>query len=433
MGRPLIKVPIIVGILAAAFFGSIAFAEDPPTAPRTPPSVENDYEADGFAAEDAQAAKRLDQGTAKLAANQVKLDALPSDDPGRPTLLNENRKIAAAADRASKECPTCVATVSAAAASALQAGDKTKAQALSNQAVEVARSKLSDPRATDKIVFALNRRASILEKSGEYERAHADAQQALKIKPGDRSALAMLQMTAGRAKASSAGAGGRTQSAAGGAGPAAAQPGSGASSSPSGAPGVAMTNAGSLEARKQIALGWSRISLDAKAALKNFEAAITADPLSAAVRVQRSKARLASGDAPGALGDSDDAIRMDPSLGEAYAARAEAKRALGRAEEELLTDYEEAAKLDGRFTQAYRALVTRLTGEAPSSGAPAAAAGTAGRSAPGGIRGLLSLPPKQWGMIALLCALAAALGGVLSPLLLKKRRSSENSAPTPRP
>ncbi len=106
------------------------------------------------------------------------------------------------------------------------------------------------------------------------------------------------------------------------------------------------------EAQKQIALGWSRIKLDPKAALKNFEAAITADPRSAAVRVQRSKARLETGDASGAFGDSRDAIALEPGLGEAYAARAEAKRALGFKAAECQADLEMAAKLDGRFAGA---------------------------------------------------------------------------------
>ena len=127
-------------------------------------------------------------------------------------------------------------------------------------------------------------------------------------------------------------------------------------------PGVAMTNAGSLEAQKQMALGWSRIKLDPAAALKNFEAAITADPKSAAVRVQRSRARREAGDAAGARGDANDAIGMQPGLGEAYAARAEANRALGRAAADLLADYEQAAKLDGSFTDAYKMVLTQVGG-----------------------------------------------------------------------
>jgi tetratricopeptide (TPR) repeat protein len=195
-----------------------------------------------------------------------------------------------------------------------------------------------------------------------------------------------------------------------------------------------MTSPASLEARKQIALGWSRIKLDPAAALKNFEAAITADPMNAAVRVQRSQARLAAGDFPGALGDSDDAIRMDPRLGEAYAARAEAKRALGRAEAELVSDYETAANLDGRFTEAYKAVAARLSA-APSASASGANADweAYGRSAPDGPLGLLARSPKKWGLIALLCVLAALAGGLFAPLLLKRRRSPDAGAPTPRP
>jgi tetratricopeptide (TPR) repeat protein len=189
-----------------------------------------------------------------------------------------------------------------------------------------------------------------------------------------------------------------------------------------------MTSASALEARKQIDLGWSRLKLDPKAAMKNFESAITADPRSAAVRVQRSKARLETGNAPGALGDSDDAIALDPKLGEGYAARVAAKRALGIKEEELLADLEAAANLDARYAEEYKAVVLRVRGAAPPSAA-APAAQSSGESAPAAPRPLLESSPKGWALLALVAVLSAAIGGVIVPLLLRGRRSDEDGSP----
>ncbi|MCM2304031.1 MAG: hypothetical protein NDJ72_04970, partial [Elusimicrobia bacterium] len=162
-----------------------------------------------------------------------------------------------------------------------------------------------------------------------------------------------------------------------------------------------------------------------------FEAAITADPTSAAVRVQRSKARLAAGDAPGALGDSRDAIGMNPRLGEAYAARADANRALGLKETELLADLEMAANLDGRFTEAYASARLRagLPVGGPVGGPGAApAAGSGGAPAPDGPRALLTRSLEGWGLLGLIAALSAALGGAVALLLLKRRRSGEDGS-----
>lgn len=265
-------------------------------------------------------------------------------------------------------------------------------------------------------------------KAGNYELARERAQRILKDNPRDKDALALYMQVKGRGAASSAApTGGATGSNAGAAG---RSDGGGAAMPQAAAPrgpGVAMTNAGSLEARRQIALGWSRIKLDPEAALKNFEAAITADPTSAAVRVQRSKARAEAGDAAGALGDADDAIRLDPRLGEGYAARAGAKRALGRKEAELLDDLELAAKLDGRFTDAYKSLKLRLDAHETAPDGQLRSGGS-GNSAPGGPLGLLSRHPKYWGLFAFICAMLAAAGGLIVPLVLKRRRSGEDGS-----
>jgi tetratricopeptide (TPR) repeat protein len=187
-----------------------------------------------------------------------------------------------------------------------------------------------------------------------------------------------------------------------------------------------MTDAGSLEASKQIANGWSRIKLDPVEALKHFDAAVAADPKSAAARVGRSKARLEAGDAAGALEDAEAASSIEPRLGAAYAARAEAKSVLGRAAAELLADYETAAKLDGGFVEAYKAALVR-------SGAAAGANAAGGQVAAGGAatdipRGILKRSPKGWGWLALIVAALAAAGGVIAPLILKRRRSDRDGS-----
>lgn len=269
-------------------------------------------------------------------------------------------------------------------------------------------------------------------KAGNYDLARARAERILKDNPKDKDAMALYMQVKGRGAATaSGGAAGSGAGAAGQSGKATGGPaGSAATQGATSGPGVAMTNAGSLEAQKQMALGWSRIKLDPAAALKNFEAAITADPKSAAVRVQRSRARREAGDAAGALGDANDAIGMEPGLGEAYAARAEANRALGRAEADLLADYEAAAKLDGRFTDAYKTVLTSVGGgeTASAEGQKSGKGGATGASAPAGPLGLLERSPKYWGLIAFICAMLAAAGGIVVPLALKKRRSGEDGS-----
>lgn len=260
-------------------------------------------------------------------------------------------------------------------------------------------------------------------KAGNYDLARARAERILKDNPKDKDALALYMQVKGRgAAASPAPKGGSAGSAAGGAAGRSAAGEAAPAPAPASGPGVAMTSASSLEAQKQIALGWSRITLDPAAALKNFEAAITADPKGAATRVQRSKARLQAGDARGALGDARDAIALQPGLGEAYAARAEAHRALGLAEADLLADYEEAARLDGRFTDAYKTLVIRTGAGEAASGETGGDEGAAA-SAPAGPLGLLERAPRYWGALAFLCAMLAAAAGIAVPLALKRRRS----------
>ncbi|MDP3541612.1 MAG: hypothetical protein Q8T11_04000 [Elusimicrobiota bacterium] len=337
--------------------------------------------------------------------------------PQREALERENQVRSGQVDDVVNSCLNCPATLTAAVGMAMSERNPEKARGLADRAVDAAERAKKDPRKTEKLVNALNTRGALLVKSGEYDRARADAEYALKIRPGDKNALALLHMTSGRGKSSP----GTAPPPVGGRAAPAPATNSGEAAAATPAQPVAMTSPASLEARKQLALGWSRLALDPAAALKSFEAAITADPLSAAVRVQRSKARLTAGDAPGALGDAEDAVRMEPRLGEAYAARAEAMRALGRAEAELLSDYETASGLDARFTQAYKALSTRLASSSAGAQADGSNTDAAAGSAPDGFRGWRALPKKR-GLMTLLLVLAAAAGGLLAAAWLKKRR-----------
>lgn len=270
--------------------------------------------------------------------------------------------------------------------------------------------------------------SEVFYKAGNYALARERAQRILKDDPKDKDALALYMQVKDRGAAAPGAPSGGSAGSGGAGGPGGGYAGSGPGSTPgTRGPDVALTDAAMLEAKKQIALGWSRIKLDPKAALKSFEAAITAAPRSAAVRVERSKARLAAGDAPGALGDSDDAIALDPRLADGYAARVEAKRALGMKEAELLADLETAAKLDPNLLEQYKAMKLRVDGPS-ADGAGEADGGTAGASAPDGPRPLVSRSAKGWGLLALVAVLSAALGGVVVPLVLKRRRSDEDGS-----
>ncbi len=296
--------------------------------------------------------------------------------------------------------------------------------------------KLAESSGDPKLVReALLTGSEVYYKAGNYDLARARAQRILKDNPKDKDAMALYMQVKDRGTASSGSP--RTGSAGGGAGAGAGlqYAGGGAAAMTAEAPrgpGVAMTSASSLEAQKQIALGWSRMKLDPADALKNFEAAVAADPKGAATRVERSKARLEAGDARGALQDANDAIALHSGFAGGYAARAEANRALGKAEAELLADYEAAAKLDGSFTEAYKTVLARggATGGAGASEGNAANGGTdvGGHSTPSGPMSLLHRSTKSWGLFALIAALLAAAGAVAATGVLKRRRSGEDDS-----
>lgn len=264
--------------------------------------------------------------------------------------------------------------------------------------------------------------SEIYYKAGNYELARKRARSVLDGNPKDKDALALYMLVKDRGAGDSASPtdSPKTSGASGGAS-AGDRSASAATDSPSqsqaAAPGVAMTSASSLEVQKQLALGRSRLELDPKEALKYFDAAVAADEKDAAARVQRSQARLKAGDAAGALSDADAAVGLAPTLGEAFAARAEAKRALGKREAELLADYEAAAKLDGRFAQAYKAVLL--------GGSGAHADGNAGAPAPDGTRSMRDLVMEKKGIAGLVAAAMAILALVAA---FSRRRSGEDDS-----
>ena len=269
-------------------------------------------------------------------------------------------------------------------------------------------------------------------KAGQFELASERAQRVLKQNPRDKEALALYMEVKGRTSAASPAVTGGAQGGGGGAGAA----GQAAAQAGLAGPGVAMTSAASREAQRHLVAGRGMMKLDPKAALRLLDQAVAADAQNAEARLERAKARLVTGDAAGSIQDADAALTLNSRLGEAYAVRGEAKRALGRAEAELLADYETAAKLDGRFTEAYKGMTAKLA-SASSASAPEGGSrpDMAGRSAPDGFWGILTHPPKKWGLFALIAVIVAAVGGLLAPLVLKKkfREITSTSTPTPRP
>jgi hypothetical protein len=75
-----------------------------------------------------------------------------------------------------------------------------------------------------------------------------------------------------------------------------------------------------------------------------------------------SKIRLDAHDAAGALNDAEIALTKGGGA-DAYAARADAKRALGRPADEAIADYAEAAKLDPRYLEKWKGLIAQKESE----------------------------------------------------------------------
>ncbi|MBI5246606.1 MAG: hypothetical protein HY923_05450 [Elusimicrobia bacterium] len=257
-------------------------------------------------------------------------------------------------------------------------------------------------------------------KAGKYELAGERAQRILKDNPKDRDALALYMQVKGRTSTpSGSNGGGSTAAAPAGAGVEA----SATATSPKAAP--AMTNPASLEARRHLDAGWSGLTLDPAAAMKRFDAAVAADPKNASVHLERAKARQQTSDFRGALEDAAVAASLQPGLGAAYAARAEALRGQGRPDAEVLAAYEQAAKLDGAFTGAYRTLLAKVAQPASAGGSQAAKPGSMGGSAS---QGSLTEPPIAQagrGLGALLALLT--LAAVVIVAVLRRRSDEEGS------
>lgn len=263
-------------------------------------------------------------------------------------------------------------------------------------------------------------------KAGNYDLAAKRAQAVLKENPKDQDAMALYMQVKGRTSTPSvlhrSNEREKTNN------PAAPSPESTPQAAPS-RPVVAMTSPASLEAQRHIANGWSQISLDPAKALKSFDAAVAADAKNASVRLERAKARLQAGDARGAGEDASAAIALQPNLAEAYATRAEAGRALGAEPAALLADYEQAAKLDARFVPAYKELVARAAagGAQTQTGSTAKPGSLAGGSATGTFNMAALDSPRSWLKLAMIMAGLALIGGIVMPLVLKRRSGEEDS------
>jgi hypothetical protein len=72
--------------------------------------------------------------------------------------------------------------------------------------------------------------------------------------------------------------------------------------------------------------------------------------------VETARIRLKAEDLAGALADAETAVARGGGA-EAYAARADAKLALGRPLDEVIADYAPAVKLDPRYAKRYQGLV----------------------------------------------------------------------------
>ena len=263
-------------------------------------------------------------------------------------------------------------------------------------------------------------------KAGKYELSRDRAQRILKNNPKDKDALMLYMQVKDRASTPSATKSGGAQAAA----PALATTEDPRGQSPAPKSSPALTNAASLEAQRHLATGWSRLKLDPAVALKSFDVAVAADAKNASVRTERAKARLIAGDAKGSVEDATFALSLQPNLPDAYAARAEANRALGKADAELIADYEKSAQLDTRFTGAYQEALTRIAAVTGSGAAtPGSNTAITGRSAPDSPRGMSLTGPKGWGIIGLICASLTLLGGMALRLVLK-RRSDEDGSPS---
>lgn len=134
--------------------------------------------------------------------------------------------------------------------------------------------------------------------------------------------------------------------------------------------------------------------------------------------LKSSRARLDMEDGKGALADAEAAVAAGGGAA-ALAARADAKRALGRAPEEAISDYAQAARLDAQYQATYRRLLDQLTSGSGKKPGPKGAAGL-----PIGFVGIVSLA----GIALLALALFVMLRHEANPL-----RAEEPPPEKPKP
>ena len=123
-----------------------------------------------------------------------------------------------------------------------------------------------------------------------------------------------------------------------------------------------------------------------------------------------SKIRLDAHDVTGALADAE-AVLAKGGGADAYIARADAKRALGRPMEEVLADYSQAAKLDPRYLEKYNGLITQIESEKHPQK-------TTGGSGLGGV-------PVGFVLLGMVVGIICITGGVM----LTRERGEKPAAP----
>jgi tetratricopeptide (TPR) repeat protein len=262
------------------------------------------------------------------------------------------------------------------------------------------------------LVAALGVSADAYGKSGDYALATERAKQALELDPTDSGAR-FLYSTYKDRSAASADALGPAAPAPTAAAPAPASGGSPAGAAPAPparAPAVGTIDAQTLAAGKALSEGERMLALDPKKALEKFDEAVKEAPTDPRVLAARAQARLAAGDAAGALEDAQASVAAGGG-GASFAVRAEAEKALGRSAQEVADDLARAAALDPDMAELYKRAVDRI-------GGPQAQGAAGGASAGGAAAGAASGP--GYGLVALAQAwplTTAAAAGVLLALL----------------
>lgn len=173
-----------------------------------PPIVASDRSEVGGDVSDEASGREMETITQGALDNEKVIATLPPG-PERERRERNREQFVDRSDAVVDGCTApCPLTLTNGALMAAKMGDAlkspeftAKAHGLADRAVVAAEQATSDPKQADKLANALTTRGEFLKKAGEYERAYADAQHALKVKPGDKAALGLLHSTEGRTKA----------------------------------------------------------------------------------------------------------------------------------------------------------------------------------------------------------------------------------------